>query len=338
MIREVGCPEHLHSDAVHHAFVMALSKPISERRPVTNWKQFVSWMCTLAKFAALTERNMELRRRESDELPSEAMAKRFAAPEQIKDIFALEALEEACMQLAPEDRALLAAHYDDEKSITEIACEQNLARSTVESRLQRVLKLLRNALHLTIFAFVSLVTKNARAQGERLARQVLRRLPHATQTAGAMSVTVACGMFVPTNTTAMTGYQPAPTSVALAKTETAITVAPAPSLPEEVAFVKQMALDEPDGPWSASTMKSTKLAICLQSTVVPFGFLMASAMTQVACAGAERQAPPPQQPEEEDDGGPDQYEMHCNFATRLGGKCESKGDWCAENPGANSCK
>ena len=338
MIREVGCPEHLHSDAVHHAFVMALSKPISERRPVTNWKEFVSWMCTLAKFAALTERNMELRRRESDELPSEEMAKRFAASEQIKDILALEALEEACMQLAPEDRALLAAHYDDEKSITEIACEQNLARSTVESRLQRVLKLLRNALHLTIFAFVSLVAKNARAQGERLARQVSHLLPHATHTAGAMSVTVACGMFVPTNTTAMTGYQPAPASVALAKTDTAITVAPAPSLPVEVAFVKQMALDEPGEQWSASTMKSTKLAICLQSTVVPFAFLMASAMTHGACAGGERQAPPPQQPDEEDDGGMDQYDMYCHNQTRLGGKCRSKSEWCADYPTANSCK
>ena len=107
---------------------------------------------------------------------------------------------------------------------------------------------------------------------------------------------------------------------------------------EWVAFVKQMALDEPGEQWSASTMKSTKLAICLQSTVVPFGFLMASAMTHVACAGAERQAPPPQQPDEEDDGGMDYYEMHCANQRRLGGDCESKSEYCARNPTANSCK
>jgi hypothetical protein len=102
-------------------------------------------------------------------------------------------------------------------------------------------------------------------------------------------------VIVPASSMATTVRQDALASVPLAPPETTITPSMAPtalSLPVEVAPVKPIGLDEPDLQWSASSMKSTKIASYLQATVVPFAFLAASAMTQIACAGGERQTPP----------------------------------------------
>ncbi|MBK9260611.1 MAG: sigma-70 family RNA polymerase sigma factor [Polyangiaceae bacterium] len=123
------------------------------------------------------------RRRECDEPSDDTCAEGLGTSEPMKDFLALELLQKARLQLDPEDEALLEAHYVDEKTIQQIANERNLPWSTAKSRLDRVLRLLRVAMQSIVVAIAALVTKNARAQGARLARHVSHLLPHATQAA-----------------------------------------------------------------------------------------------------------------------------------------------------------
>jgi RNA polymerase sigma factor (sigma-70 family) len=307
MIRKEGCPERLHLDVVQDAFVVALSKPISERKRVTDWQRFVSWMATLAKYSALTNRNREKRRRESDELSDEEIAELLAVPAPDTDFLALEALEKACLQLAPEHQAIIKAHYFDGKTIQQIADEQGkLPWTTMKSRVDRVLELLRCALQSIIVAIILLVTKNARAQGARLARHVSHLLPHATHAASAMAVTMACGVLVPSSSNAME-VSPGSTGVVLLappSAPVATTMMPAePPLAPEVEPEKPITIDELKKQWSADDMNSFKIVRYLQATMLPFAFLMTPTVSQVACTGSGQQTPPPQEPEEEHDGG-----------------------------------
>jgi DNA-directed RNA polymerase specialized sigma24 family protein len=332
MIRKEGCPERLHLDVVQDAFVVALSKPISERKRVTDWQRFVSWMATLAKYSALTNRNTEKRRRE-DELSDEEIAELLAVPAPDTDFLALEALEKACLQLAPEHQALIKAHYFDGKTIQQLADEQGkLPWTTMKSRVDRVLELLRCALQSIIVAIILLVTKNVRAQGTRLARHVSHLLPHATHAASAMAVTMACGVLVPSASNAMevSPRYAAVGSSAPPSAPVAIAMMPAePSLAPEVEPEKPITIDELEKQWSADDMNSFKIVRYLQATMLPFAFLMTPAISQVACTGSGQQTPPPQEPDDEDYGGPDPYEMMCESTHRLGGECPSKADWCA---------
>ncbi len=54
---------------------------------------------------------------------------------------------------------------------------------------------------------------------------------------------------------------------------------------QRVASVKPITLDKPENPWSAADMKSIQLTMCLQTTLVPFAFLAASALPNVGCGG-----------------------------------------------------
>ncbi|MBK9259935.1 MAG: hypothetical protein IPM54_08885 [Polyangiaceae bacterium] len=343
VVRKVGCPAHIHPlEVVHDAFIKALDKPISKRRSSADREKFVGWMCELARYAALTNRGSKHRKLLGEELTDTNIATALSTPAHVPDVGMRKALEEALALLDAEDLALLRAHYVEDKTVQQIADEQNRRWSTVDSRLRRVRRLLRAAMQSTIIAFVLFVAKNARAQGARLARHVSRLLPHATHAAGAITVAVVCGIVAPGNSTATPVRQDIPPLVALAPPETTTTNATAPPLPEEVAPVKPIGLDELGEQWSASAMKSTKFALCLQTTVVPFGFLLASAMTAGACAGTERQTPPPQEPEEEyDPGGMDPYDMACESETARGNDCLSKEEWCAKRgmrPARHGCK
>ena len=337
MIREVGCPVYLHADALQDAFVAALCKPISERPSVLDWKRFVAWMCTLAKYSALTHRNAERRRREDHEVSNDELAQMLSMPAQVPDPGLRDGLQQALASLDPEQQALLLTHYYAEKSVQEIADEKNLAWTTVKSRLDRALFLLRTALQTLLVAALLLVTKNARAQGARLARYVSHLLSHATPAAWAMSVTVVCGVMVPANSTALGVVHPdAPLPPVMAAAE-----ATDPSFSAaKVASVKPIILDEPEMPWFSRDMKSTRFAMCLQTTAVPFAFLAASALTNFGCAGGERQTPPPEEPEEEYEH-QDPYDAACENYRHRGEDCPSKAEWCAligKRPARKGCQ
>ncbi len=89
-----------------------------------------------------------------------------------------------------------------------------------------------------------------------------------------------------------------------------------------------MAVDTAPVRCSGRVMKSTAIARYVQETVLPFAFLLAPAVTNVACAGTERQTPPPQQADDEEEGGHlDPYEHTCWNATRMGAECPTRAEW-----------
>ncbi len=228
-------------------------------------------------------------------------------------------------------RSFLIAHYVEDKTIEEIAQQKQGRWTTIASRRERALKLLRAALQSTVAAIILFFTTHARARGAAIAQRIARVFPHAAQGAAAMTVTMACGLMVPASSAA-TAHEPeaawpAP-KPALAMV---LTPSPRPS-PLAVDPVKPIAIDEPAKQCSASTMKATKIGSYLQGMAVPFAFLMAPAMTQVACAGAERQAPPVQTPpssapEEEGGEGLDPYDMMCESQQSRGSPCETREEW-----------
>ncbi len=90
--------------------------------------------------------------------------------------------------------------------------------------------------------------------------------------------------------------------------------------------MKRFAFDKPQKQCSASDMKSTKIVSYLQGTVIPFAFLVAPEVTQLACAGAERQTAPAQEPEERDDS-TDPYDYMCLEQHRRGEDCPTRTEW-----------
>jgi RNA polymerase sigma factor (sigma-70 family) len=346
IVWKVGCPVHVQlRDVVHDAFVLAAAKPISERPSIKNWGRFVAWLCAVTKGEALTNRKSKHRvllgqGHSEDEVAALILAEGHAE--------ALETsidLHKAFLALKPADQELLTAIFVEDKSISEIAVEKKEPRSTVNSRYQRALVLLRAALSSVIAAIVLLVSKNARAQSLRLAQHVARLIPHATHTACAMTVTVACGVMVPASSMALGEHQEAPgtTLAAVPRPTLAAPMVPKePSSAPEVEPEKPIALDEVEKQWSADDMKATTIARYLQATMFPFAFLIAPAVSQVACAGVEHRTPPPQEPEERDDS-TDPYVGYCEGQRRLGGDCESRADWCASMgqrpaPGPKGCE
>jgi hypothetical protein len=241
-------------------------------------------------------------------------------------------LEKALTSLDPELRALLVAHYVDGKTIQEIAEQQRRKWTTIASRRDRALKLLRAALQSMITAIILFFTTHARARGVAAAQRFARVFPHAAQGAAAMTVTAACGLTVPTSSAATAPAHEPEAAWLAPKPALAMVATPSqPPPPMEVDPVKPDAIDEPAKQCSASIMKTTKIGSYLQGMVVPFAFLIAPAMTQVACGGAEPQASPPQTPppaapaqEEEGGEGMDPYDMMCENQQRRGSPCPTR--------------
>jgi len=287
-------------------------------------------MCTLAKFAALSNRKSK-HRRLLGQGHSDAEIDALCAIAINEDVVgAGRALTKALATLDAEDRMLIYAHYIDGKSIVDIADEQNLRWSTVKSRVLRALDLLRIALQTTIVAIVLFFANKARAQSARLAVKISQLLPHTAPTTCAMVVTATCGVLVPANSpaVAMVAEEAASAVIAPRPTST-IGASDIPAKPLEmpvVAPVKPPGVDEPGKQCSASDMKATKLAGYLQGTILPFAFLLTPALTNVSCAGAERQTPPPHEPEERDDS-LDPYDIMCQNQKRRGDDCPSRADW-----------
>jgi DNA-directed RNA polymerase specialized sigma24 family protein len=344
VVRRVGCPVHIHPlEVVNDAFVVALSKPISERPSITEWKNFVAWMCTLAEYAALTNRKSKHRRLLGSGHAEDDIAAHFSILGQAEVIDARHDLHKVFTVLKPADQELLKALFVEGKTIQEMVIEQNEPWSTVKSRSIQALNLLYAALQALTAAIILLFPKNARAQGARWAQRLSRLLAQATPATGAMVVTLVCGVMVPSASIGTSVSQGSTVSVLSAPPSATMIAAIAPLGPAkstEVEPEKPIAIDEREKQWSAADMNSFKIAKYVQLSLVPFAFLVAPAVTQVACAGAEQQAPPPQEPEEQDDS-LDTYEIFCTNTKFLGGKCPSKADWCAsmgKRPATKGCK
>lgn len=149
-----------------------------------------------------------------------------------------------------------------------------------------------------------------------------------------MSVTVVCGVFLPSGSSLATE---AIHSAGLTQVDTTTTVlANAASLQAseraEVAPEEPKAFDAETNSCSPADMKSTKFASFLQETVVPLALVVAPAVTQVACAGTEQQTPPARQADEEDAAEERErkdtaYEVMCSQERARGNQCPTREEW-----------
>jgi RNA polymerase sigma factor (sigma-70 family) len=320
-------------DAVHEAFVTALSKPTVEPPSSQDEEKFIAYMCTLAKFEALTNRTCQ-RRQSVREIVSDAdIAEMVGVAPSVDAVEARMMLDAAIKTLKPEQRDLLRALYTDDKTVNDVAEEGDSPWTTVDSRHKRILALLRATIQGIIAALVLLVPKKARA----FVAHVMQGAPHllvpATHLSAAMTVAAVCGVLLPTGSSAMaepvkpgglTAYSnPQPATAQGAGLE--------PSFFSEVEPEEPKVLDTETNQCSAADMKSTKVASFLHETLVPLAFVVAPALTQVACAGTAQQTPPARQTEEEAEADRKyrfaHYEAACDQLRLNGHTCPTFEEW-----------
>ncbi|HRI65259.1 MAG TPA: sigma-70 family RNA polymerase sigma factor [Polyangium sp.] len=318
-------------DAVQQAFVKALCKPITERPSIQNEKKFVAWLCTLAKYEAMTNRQSQRRRAQREVDINTDMTELLDASASISAVEARKMLEDPLRTLDKADQEFLRALFVEGKTIEELAAEQQVSRSKLEYQRQRILDLLYAAVQFTVVALV-LVPRKARAFVAHAKQQTSQMLMQAAHVGGTCAVTVVCGMVLPTGSSEWT--DPVRVSLTKSNTEQTNTTKAAvfePSLVPKVEPEEPKALDAATNECSAVDMKSTKIASYLQETLVPLAFVVAPALTQVACVGTEQQTPPARQPEEEPteepDGSPDPYDVACDNYRMWRVQCPTREEW-----------
>ena len=315
-------------DAVQQAFVKALSKPATERQSIQNQKKFVAWMCTLAKYEAMTNRQSRRRQARREVVSVADIAELLAVSHSFETVEARKMVQDAFLALAPDEQALLHALYAEGKTVNDVATEQGLSWTTVDSRRQRLLKLLYAAIRATAVALVLVWPKKARAVVVQIKQQAAPVLISTAHVSAAIAVTAVCGVLVPTSSSAMA--RPVPmrlTENNTKQTTTANTPVLEPVFVPKVEPEEPKVLDTATNECSGVDMKSTKIARYLQETVVPFAFLVTPAFAQVACAGTEQQTSSARQPDEEPDGSRDPYDVMCLHERARGNACVPKEQW-----------
>lgn len=320
-----GSPE----DAVQEAFVKATSKPTSQRPSITKKEKFVAWLVEVARYEALTLRLYGLRQAEREADFIEDISENVVVPPSVGGAEARKMLERVFTALKPDDQALLHALYVEGKTIGDIAIEQGRRPSTIDSRHRRLLDLLYAAIQASIVALVVLLPRRARAFVAHVKQQAPQLLVQVPQFGGAMAMTAACGMLLPTGSSVTT--EPSRSVGLTPYSPSHMTMAQA--APLQPSFVPEVEPEEPKGldaetnEWSAADMKSTKIANFLGETLVPLSFLIAPVITQAACVGTEQQTQPARQPEEEPDGSMDPYDRMCEVLRARGETCPPRETW-----------
>lgn len=139
VVRSIGVLGATVEDVVHDAFEMACRKPELERPDPRDERGFQAWLCTLAKYAALTARNDNARSREVAS-PAENL-------ENVPDLHRANVSQyedraDAAVVLSnldADDRSLLHEHFYEEKTIQELAVERGVPWTTMRSRLDGVI-------------------------------------------------------------------------------------------------------------------------------------------------------------------------------------------------------
>jgi len=139
VVRSVGVIGPTVEDVVHDAFEMACRKAETDRPDPRDEARFGGWLCTLARYAALTSRNDTIRSREisspSEELedvpdPNVAYISHFDDKIEAAVVFA---------NLNADDRSLLHQHFYEDKTIQELAVERGVPWTTMRSRIDGVI-------------------------------------------------------------------------------------------------------------------------------------------------------------------------------------------------------
>lgn len=311
-------------DAVQQAFVKALDKPSRERSSIEeDEKNFTRWMCELTKWEAMTLRNAHRRRAEREITADTKTAELGMVLPSAEAVDARKMLEHPFKTLETKDQELLHALYAEEKSTQELAREQGRPWQTVDSHHRRLRDLLYITLKATIAALL-LAPKKARAFVGNVAQQ-------AAPLASTMTVTAVCGVVFPTGSS-----QATESSLLLGLTQVdAHQVDVAEPARLQACMLAEVEPEEPKvfdavtNTCSPADMKSTKFANIVQETVVPLAFVVAPALTQVACAGT---APQTQSVQPTDDDLEKQrekeaaraYEVACDQERARGNPCPSR--------------
>lgn len=139
VVRSVGVNGPSVEDVVHDAFEMACRKTEADRPDPRDEARFGGWLCTLARYAALTSRNDTIRNREisspSEEL--EDVPDRNAA--YIGHFDDKIAAAVVFANLNADDRSLLHQHFYEDKTVQELAAERGIPWTTMRSRLDGVI-------------------------------------------------------------------------------------------------------------------------------------------------------------------------------------------------------
>jgi RNA polymerase sigma factor (sigma-70 family) len=137
--RSMGVNGPTVEDVVHDAFEMACRKAEAERPDPTDESRFGGWLCTLARYAALTTRKDTIRNREISS-PSEELE---SVPEfnaaYISNFDDKVAASVVFAHLNADDRALLHQHFFEDKTVKELAAERGIPWTTMRSRLDGVI-------------------------------------------------------------------------------------------------------------------------------------------------------------------------------------------------------
>jgi len=340
VVGRIGCHAHMdRMEVVHDAFIMALSKPISERPVFKNVEGFIAWMCTLAKFAALSNRKSKHRRPLCSGLSDIVFGALLRVSDHGEAVGAREAVRMAFAVLSPEEQDLVLQVALEEVTLSDVAREQGRPVSTTQDRYRRAMRRLRAVVTSLVVATMLFFTKNLRAAGARWSLRATRMLTHAAHATSPVAVTVACGAMLPTSSfpvmdhdASAASVQAAPPLVVTAPEISAEPHEPTPTSSATtavVASVKPTDVDTGDNPCSAAPMKLTKTMNSLARGVLPCALVMVPAAMQAGCAGSEQEKPPPQVPQQEvRDDSQDPYESMCEVVEARGERCPSKKEWC----------
>lgn len=352
VVRRIGCHDHVTPmDVVQDAFVLALYKPVDERPSVANEKRFFGWMCALAECAALTNRHSKHQRVYQSAASHEVLAALCVAAADPANVELQKPLRHAIESLGTADRALIEAHLIDDKTIKEMADEEGLPWSTAKSRYESALRSLQDAFFgsgrrirkgcISIIAAMVLFARQARAQCMGLAKHAPRWLGRSiTQMTYAGGMAMVCGAALPTagktfvtepDGPTMSMQMPAPESTSTAATDST------PLMPTDtivstndaiIPFGPPPSLDASVTPCSSEGMKTTKIIAYASGGVVPFAFLLSSALTNVACTGTTQQSKVCETPDDDPPYSCDElYRRMCELETMRGTPCPDKQDW-----------
>lgn len=309
-------------DAVQQAWVKALSNPETKRPSTQNFEQFVTYMCTLAKYEAMTNHQFSRRQEQRNVLGETDIAEWVVEQNALEATEARLILEGPFQALEPEEQALLHALYHEGKTIKEIKEEQGLAWSTVDSRKKQLLHRLYAALQ-ALVAMLLLAPKKARAF-------VIHSSQQLPQLAGTMTVTAVCGVLVPTSSSLATegSNLVGLTTVDGARTNLAQPAGLPTSFVAEVAPEEPKEVDTATNECLSGDMKCTKAASSVVENLMPMTFVLGVALSQVACASSAQQTPTVQEPEEaERDDSIDPYDGICAQERMRGNKCMTREEY-----------
>lgn len=317
-------------DAVQQAFVKALSKPETERPSIQNQTKFVAWMCKLAKYEAMTNRQFNRRQARREVTCDVDLMELLPFSDAFEAVEARKMLERAFLALAPDEQALLHAIYSDGKTVDDVATEEGLSWTTVDSRRKRLLNMLYAAIHAKVVALVLIWPQKARAFAAHAKQYATQMLVSTAHIGAAVTITAVCGVLVPASSSAMTKPMPVRlTQNSTDRTNTASEALLEPSFVPKVEPEEPKDLDAATNQCSAPDMKSEKIAKYFRETVAPLALVVAPALTQVACAGTEQGTSSAQHPDEEPDG-TDPYRVMCNQERMRGAPCPTREEWLKE--------